>query len=93
MQEAEGEPMDQGATAPSTSSTVASGSSSSKDTPLTAGGVVGLGMKRTGSDGTTDSKQRQRVQAQVSDPHWALEKQHVDSIINFLIRYVDFLMR
>ena len=82
--ESEGEPMDQGA--PSTSS-------APKDTPLPpgvgmAGGAVGVGMKRTSSDGTADGKQRQqqRVQAQVADPHWVLEKQHVDSIINFLIR-------
>ena len=78
--ESEGEPMDQGA--PSTSS-------APKDMPLPAGGMPmgGLGMKRTASDGTGDGKrQQQRAQQQVADPHWVLEKQHVDSIINFLIR-------
>jgi hypothetical protein len=69
--------MDQGA---------ASTSSTHKDTPLPDASTP-ISMKRTGSDGTMDSKHRQRVQAQVADPHWALEKQHVDSIINFLIRY------
>lgn len=68
---------------------MASTSSTHKDPPLPiASGSVAVGMKRSSSDGTMDSKQRQRVQAQVADPHWALEKQHVDSIINFLIRSV-----
>ena len=44
-----------------------------------------LGMKRSASDGTAESK-RQRTQTQVADPHWALEKQHADAVINFLIR-------
>ncbi len=74
-QDTEVEPMEQG---------VASTSSVQKDTPLLPGAAIG--MKRSGSDGSTEAKQRQRVQAQVADPHWALEKQHVDSIINFLIR-------
>ena len=54
-----------------------------------AGQGVSLSMKRTPSDSTTAAGElkRQRAQAQVADPHWALEKQHVDSIINFLIRY------
>ena len=76
VQDTDGEPMDQGG--------VASTSSAQKDMP-TPGVGLGIGMKRSGSDGSTD-KQRQRVQAQVADPHWALEKSHVDSIINFLIR-------
>ena len=44
-----------------------------------------LGMKRTASDGTGEPK-RQRAQTQVADPHWVLEKQHADAVINFLIR-------
>ena len=54
-----------------------------------------LGLKRSGSDGTVGSGngggggaelKRQRSQAQVADPTWPLDKQHADSIINFLIR-------
>ncbi len=59
-----------------------SASSAPKDTPLPL--VVGVGLKRTGSDGSMEAKQRQqqqqqRAQAQVADPHWVLEKQHVDT--------------
>ena len=81
VNDADGEPMDLG---------VASSSSSHKDLPLPGGtvpGGIGLGIQRTASDGATEPK-RQRVQAQVADPLWELEKQHVDSIINFLIRSV-----
>ena len=55
-------------------------------------------MKRSASDGTVSSAsvtasngslegiKRQRSQQQVADPTWPLDKQHADSIINFLIR-------
>lgn len=56
-------------------------------------------MKRSASDGTVGpgngvgmaggggpELKRQRSQAQVADPTWPLDKQHADSIINFLIR-------
>ena len=33
---------------------------------------ISLGMKRSASDGTAESK-RQRTQTQVADPNWALE--------------------
>ncbi|XP_019851030.1 PREDICTED: transformation/transcription domain-associated protein [Amphimedon queenslandica] len=65
-----------------------------KDTASTAV-TSGLGLKRSGSDGTAGSGngggggaelKRQRSQAQVADPTWPLDKQHADSIINFLIR-------
>ena len=46
---------------------------------------ISLGMKRSASDGTAESK-RQRTQTQVADPNWALEKQHTDAVLNFLIR-------
>ena len=73
---------------------VATSSSSQKDIAGSSGAgataqVTGLGMKRTPSDSTMAAGElkRQRAQAQVADPLWALEKQHTDSIINFLIRY------
>ena len=61
-----------------------------KDTPTTSTqkdstSSAGLGIKRTASDGSGDSK-RVRSQTSVADPHWSLEKQHADAIINFLIR-------
>lgn len=52
-------------------------------------------MKRSASDGTVgggangggpEGIKRQRSQPQVADPTWPLDKQHADSIINFLIR-------
>lgn len=49
-------------------------------------------MKRSASDGTVsgngsmEALKRQRSQPQVADPTWPLDKQHADSIINFLIR-------
>ena len=54
-------------------------------------------MKRSASDSTVASSvsgngstegglKRQRSQPQVADPTWPLDKQHADSIINFLIR-------
>ena len=46
-----------------------------------------LGLKRTASDGSGEPKRR-GAQTQVADPTWALEKQHADAVINFLIRYV-----
>ena len=78
LQESEGESMEISST--STSSAV-------KDPPLPVGQApaIAIGMKRSASDGIMEPK-RQRAQAQVADPYWALEKQHVDSIINFLIR-------
>ncbi len=45
-----------------------------------------LGMKRSASDGTAAADKRQRSQTQVADPNWALDKQHADAVINFLIR-------
>lgn len=59
--------------------------------------VFQLGMKRSASDSTVASSvsgngstegglKRQRSQPQVADPTWPLDKQHADSIINFLIR-------
>lgn len=47
--------------------------------------LTSLAMKRSASDGTAESK-RQRTQTQVADPNWALEKQHTDAVLNFLIR-------
>ena len=88
MQESEGEPMDQGGSGTGSSSAQKElpGSSSAGSMPGQGGGA--LGLKRIPSDGAVGAGElkRQRVQAQVADPHWALEKQHVDSIINFLIR-------
>ncbi len=65
----------------------ASTSAANKDAPPRAGPAQGsgIGMKRSASDGTLEPKHL-RAQAQVADPHWALDKQHVDSILNFLIR-------
>ena len=63
----------------------ASTSAANKDAPLPAGSAQGsgIGMKRSASDGTMEPK-RLRAQAQVADPHWALDKQHVDSILTSL---------
>ncbi len=55
-------------------------------TPTATPTTSGLGLKRTASDGTGDSK-KARTQTTVADPQWSLEKQHADAIINFLIRY------
>ncbi len=84
MQESESEPMEGVATSSSAQKDLPPSSSSSS----VASQGVSLGLKRTPSDGTVAAGElkRQRTQAQVADPHWALEKQHVDSIINFLIR-------
>lgn len=45
-----------------------------------------LSLKRSASDGSTESKRGSRSQQTVSDPHWALDRQHSDAVINFLIR-------
>ena len=74
--DSDGEPMEQ------------DGGSAHKDLVSPAAAAMtssGLGMKRTASDGSTEPK-RQRAQTQVADPTWALEKQHADAVINFLIR-------
>ena len=72
--DSDGEPMDQ------------DGSSAHKDlVPPAAMTSASLGLKRTASDGSAEPK-RQRAQTQVADPSWALEKQHADAVINFLIR-------
>ncbi|XP_064401908.1 transformation/transcription domain-associated protein-like isoform X2 [Halichondria panicea] len=71
-QEADPEPMDTDGAPPAATPTA---------TPTTSG----LGLKRTASDGTGDSK-KARTQTTVADPQWSLEKQHADAIINFLIR-------
>ena len=56
-----------------------------KDVTTPTAPPAGLGLKRTSSDGVGDGK-RARPQTTVADPQWSLEKQHADSIINFLIR-------
>ena len=53
-------------------------------TPLTPSSSS-LSLKRSASDGSAESK-RGRSQQTVSDPHWALDRQHSDAVINFLIR-------
>ena len=45
-----------------------------------------LSLKRSASDGSAESKRGSRSQQTVSDPHWALDRQHSDAVINFLIR-------
>ena len=45
-----------------------------------------LSLKRSASDGLAESKRGQRSQQAVSDPHWVLDRQHSDAVINFLIR-------
>jgi len=88
MQESEGEPMEQGVGGTSSNSAQKDIPSSSSVGSMPGQGGGALGLKRIPSDSTVGAGElkRQRVQAQVADPHWALEKQHVDSIINFLIR-------
>ena len=48
--------------------------------------TTSLSLKRSASDGSAESKRGLRSQQTVSDPHWALERQHSDAVINFLIR-------
>ena len=86
LQENDGEAIEQGSIA-SSSSSQRDLSSSSSSTSMASQGV-GLTIKRMPSDsgGAAGESKRQKVQAQVADPLWPLEKQYVDSIINFLIR-------
>ena len=62
-----------------------SDSESMEHEPIHKEPLTTLAMKRSASDGTAESK-RQRTQTQVADPNWALEKQHTDAVLNFLIR-------
>ena len=62
-----------------------SDSESMEHEPVHKEPLTTLAMKRSASDGTAESK-RQRTQTQVADPNWALEKQHTDAVLNFLIR-------
>ena len=60
-------------------STLSSSSSSSSSSSA-------LSLKRSASDGSAESKRGTRGQQPVSDPHWVLDRQHSDAVINFLIR-------
>ena len=53
--------------------------------PLTSSSST-LSLKRSASDGSAESKRGLRSQQAVSDPHWVLDRQHSDAVINFLIR-------
>ncbi len=58
-----------------------------KDPDPPTPGPPSIGMKRSASDGTASGDgKRQRGPTQVADPNWALDKQHADAVINFLIR-------
>ena len=54
-------------------------------TPLSSSSSS-LSLKRSASDGSAESKRGTRAQQPVSDPHWVLDRQHSDAVINFLIR-------